>query len=147
MRVAVVALIACLVTASVEAHVRIAPAESKAGATETYAARVPTEGKVATTSVRLEVPDGVAIVAVRDQDGVTHEFERQAERIVAVTWKVNIPAGQAAELKFVAKNPAVGTSVVWKVHQGYADGTSSHWVGAASDRAPAPVTKLVTSAQ
>ena len=55
--------LAILVSAGVAvAHVTVRPRESKAGATETYVMRVPMEGQVATTSVELEVPDGVVIV-------------------------------------------------------------------------------------
>lgn len=38
------------------AHVGIRPRESKPGAEERYSVRIPTEGAVATTSVRLEIP-------------------------------------------------------------------------------------------
>jgi hypothetical protein len=38
-----------------------------------------------------------------------------------------------------------GDKIVWKVHQRYADGTSSEWTGPAGSRGPAPVTKLLPS--
>ncbi len=40
------------------AHVRVMPAESKLGATETYKVTVPTEGNVTTTKVELVLPQG-----------------------------------------------------------------------------------------
>lgn len=43
------------------AHVTVWPRESRPGASEKYLVRVPTEGKVATTEVELEVPANVTI--------------------------------------------------------------------------------------
>lgn len=131
------------VCAVAEAHVRISPRESKPGATETYTARVPTEGKVTTTSVQLDVPDGVTIVSASAPAGMTYEFKREGDRIVSITWTVEIKPGEASELSFVARNPTSGEEIVWKVHQRYVDGTSSDWVGPAGSRGPAPVTKLL----
>jgi uncharacterized protein YcnI len=136
---------AIFVSTAAEAHVRIAPAESKAGAAQTYTARVPTEGTVATTSVQLDVPDGVTIVTVAAHAGATYELRRESERVVAVIWTVTIKPGENAELSFVARNPGNGDQIVWKVHQRYADGTSSEWVGPAGSRGPAPITKLLSS--
>ena len=125
-----------------DAHVRIIPAESKAGATETYTARVPTEGKVTTTSVQLDVPDGVAIVSATAPKGMSYEFKKQGDRVVAVIWTTTIAPGDAAQLSFVARNPTAAGEIAWKFHQRYADGMSSEWTGAAGTRSPAPVTKL-----
>ena len=142
-----VSFIAALLSISTvaEAHVRVTPRESKASATETYTARVPTEGKVTTTSVQLDVPEGVAIVSASAPGGTKYEFIRAADRIVGVTWTVEIKPGEALELGFVARNPSTGDEIVWKVHQRYADGTSSEWVGPAGTQAPAPVTKLIAA--
>jgi uncharacterized protein YcnI len=61
--IATTALVLLSATAAY-AHIAVRPREAKVGATETYTMRVPTEGKVATTSVELEVPDGVTIVTI-----------------------------------------------------------------------------------
>ena len=143
MRLGVLTVTAVLVCATAEAHVRITPRESKAGATETYTARVPTEGKVTTTAVELEVPEGVTIVSVTAPTGATYDVKRDRDRIVSVTWKTDIKPGEFAELTFVARNPREGAQITWKAHQRYADGTSSDWVGAAGTRAPAPVVTLL----
>ena len=104
------------VPAVATAHVSVRPRESKVGATERYTMRVPTEGKVSTTSVELEVPEGVTISEVFAPTGGKYEVKKEGERIV------------------------------WKAHQRYADGTSSDWVGPAGDRRPAPFTKLLPAA-
>ena len=129
MRLVLLAVAALFVCASAEAHVRIVPAESKAATTETYNARVPTEGKVTTTSVQLDVPDGVAIESASAPSGASYELKKDGDRIVAIVWTTAIKPGASAMLSFVARNPKAGDQIVWKVHQRYADGTSSEWTG------------------
>jgi uncharacterized protein YcnI len=126
------------------AHVTVRPRESKLGATETYTMRVPTEGKVATTSVELEVPDGVTIVRSDGAAG-TVDQKKSGGRVTSITWKVDIQPSQSQELTFVAKNPESGSEIAWKVHQRYSDGTSSDWVEPAGSRRPGSVTKLITA--
>ena len=140
-------VIVLFVCATADAHVRIAPLESSVGATQAYTARVPTEGKVSTTSVQLDVPDGVTIVSAAAAGGGRYDLRREGERIVAIVWTVDIKPGDVAELSFVARNPQDGQQVTWHVHQRYADGTSSEWIGAGGTRQPAPVTKLTPAAQ
>ena len=145
MRLALLTIAALFLCSAAEAHVRITPAESKAGTTETYSARVPTEGKVTTASVQLDVPDGVSIVSASAPSGATYEFKKEGNRIVAIVWTTEIKSGDSAMLSFVARNPKAGDTIVWKVHQRYADGTSSEWTGHSGSRGPAPVTKLLPS--
>ena len=124
------------------AHVTVTPLESQLGATESYAFRVPSEGGMTTTSVVLDVPDGVTIVSVGAPSGVKHDETRKGDRIVSVTWTVEIKAGASAALSFVAKNPLEGSFITWNVHQKYADGMTSDWIGGAGSRTPAPITKI-----
>lgn len=126
------------------AHITIRPREAKIGATETYTMRVPTAGKVATTSVELEVPDGVTIVTINGAAG-SFEQKRSGDRVTSITWKVDIQPAESQELTFVARNPASGSAIAWKVHQRYSDGTSSDWVEPAGSRRPGPVTKLIAA--
>lgn len=86
---------------------------------------------------------GVTIVSVADAVGVKHELTKDGDRVVAITWSVDIKPGEASELSFVARNPKDADQIAWKVHQRHADGTSSEWVGPAGSRGPAPTTKLV----
>lgn len=131
-----------LVATPAFAHVGVTPRESKAGDTQEYTFRVPSEGGMTTASVVLDVPDGVTIVSVASAEGIKHEEKKVGDRIVQITWTVNIKPAASAELKFVAKNPAQGASIAWMVHQKYSDGMSSDWVGAPGTRSPAPVTTL-----
>jgi len=124
------------------AHVSVRPRESKPGAEERYIVRVPTEGAVTTTSVRLEVPEGVTVLEVEKAEGATFDTETRGDRIVAITWTKEIRPKEAAEFSFRARNPSSGTELTWKAHQHFADGTVADWVGPSGDRRPAAVTKL-----
>ena len=69
---------------------------------------------------------------------------REAKLGATESYTLRVPSeGGTMTTSFVAKNPAEGESITWKVHQKYLDGMSSDWVGAPGTRAPAPVTKLV----
>jgi uncharacterized protein YcnI len=125
------------------AHVGVRPRESKPGAEERYSVRVPTEGAVATTSVRLEISDGVTVLEVEKMGGETFEVEKKGDRIVAITWKRSIPPKESADFFFRARNPQIGSEIAWKAHQHFSDGTVTDWVEAAGGKRPGPVTKLV----
>jgi len=125
-----------------DAHVGVRPRESKPGAEERYSVRVPTEGAVATTSVRLEIPDGVTVLEVEKMGGESFEVVKKGDRIVAITWQRNIPPKESADFFFKARNPASGSEIAWKAHQHFADGTMTGWVEPAGGKRPGPVTKL-----
>lgn len=124
------------------AHVSVRPRESKPAAEERYIVRVPTEGAVATTSVHIEIPDGVTVLEVEKTEGATFETRKQGDRIVGITWKKEIKPKEASVFFFRARNPTGGAEVTWRAHQHFADGTVADWVGPAGDRRPAAVTKL-----
>ena len=126
------------------AHVTVAPLESKPAATERYTVRVPTEGQVTTTSVELEIPSGMTVIEVVPGNAYTFETRRTGDRIVAITWKQEIPPKSRGEFVFVAQNPASG-DLSWKAHQRFADGTTADWVGPTGDRRPAAITTLVVA--
>ena len=138
-RVIVLAALSLAIPVTALAHVTVTPRASKPGAEEKYTVRVPTEKPVSTTSVDLEVPDGVTVSEVLAPEGATHTEKRQGDRIVAITWTMEIKPQQRAEFVFTAKNPASTTSLTWKVHQRYSDGTVSDWTPATTlGETPAP---------
>lgn len=138
----VFAAFALLVPAAAHAHITISPLQSMAGATEKYVLRVPSEGKVATVAAELEVPEGVVVEAVAVPAGWKHEIKREKDRIVAITWTMNIPPGEFAEFAFVARNPRDKTEVVWTLRQRFADGTVSDWTKGPNGIRPTSMTKL-----
>lgn len=146
MRAAVMAITLVFVASTTFAHVTVWPRESRAGASERYTVRVPTEGKVATTSVELEVPAGMTVSGVLVTGGFSYEARREGERIVAITFKQEIKPAETAEFVFFARNPATPGPLTWKARQRYADGTSADWVGVEGDRRPASVTNVLPAA-
>ncbi|HXD16298.1 MAG TPA: DUF1775 domain-containing protein [Vicinamibacterales bacterium] len=135
------AALVLLAAATAHAHVTVAPESSRGGAVERYTMRVPTEGQVTTVSVELEVPADVTITSVLVTGGFTYEARREGNRIVAITWTMDVKPAEVAEFVFFARNPASG-QIRWKARQKFADGTTADWVGVEGDRRPAAVTKL-----
>jgi uncharacterized protein YcnI len=128
------------------AHVTVAPRESRPGVSERYTVRVPTEGKVSTIELELEIPEGVTISPM-PPTGWSHTLKRTGDRVTAIVWAMEFKPGQFAEFGFIGRNPKTGSAVVWKAHQRYADGTATQWVGEPGTRSPAPVTNSVAGAQ
>jgi uncharacterized protein YcnI len=134
MRIVAIAACSVLVASMASAHGTGVPRVSQASAEQRYTVRVPTEGQVATTSVELEIPVGVVVGEVVAGAGYTFDVRQEGGRIVAITWKREIPPKESAEFAFVARNP--------NARQRFADGTSADWVGVQGDRRPASVTRL-----
>ena len=141
MRTLVIAACVIFSAAVADAHVTVLPRESHAGMEQRYTVRVPTEGEITTTSVELEIPVGVVVTEVVPGEGYSFDVRREGDRIVAITWKREIPPKQSAEFVFVARNPKAA-EIAWKARQRFADGTSADWVGVQGDRRPASVTRL-----
>lgn len=89
-RVIPIGAMAVLVPALAWGHVTVAPREAKPGVEQQYTVRVPTEGQVATTSVYLEVPEGVTVTGVPHPEGATHEVKKADGRITSVVWSKDI---------------------------------------------------------
>jgi len=139
-------MIVLAAAATASAHVTVAPETSRGGAVERYTIRVPTEGKVTTTALNLEVPADVTITGVLVTGGFTYEARRDGDRITSITWTMDIKPGELAEFVIFARNPRSG-QISWKAHQRFADGTSADWIGVEGDRRPAAVTRLTAARQ
>jgi uncharacterized protein YcnI len=142
MRKAVLPFAFLFIASIAHAHVTVWPQESRAGGAERYTVRVPTEGKVSTVAVELEIPADVTVTGILVGGGFTYEARREDDRIVAITWKQDVRPAEIAEFVFFARNPK-STHITWKAHQRFEDGTSADWVGVEGDRRPAAVTRLV----
>jgi hypothetical protein len=127
-----------LISSAAYGHVRVRPAESKAGAHQTYTVSVPTEGSVATSSVELEVPATVSVISVAGQA----QTKKTGDRIVSIIWTTKILPGESEELVFEALNAASVQDITWKAHQHFADGSSADWVDIPKSSRPASITKL-----
>jgi uncharacterized protein YcnI len=128
--------------ASAVAHVTVWPRESRAGGHEKYVVRVPTEGKVATVSIELFIPDGLRVTSLAA--GQPYERKKTADVTTSIVWTARIEPGEFAEFAFVARNPGEAKELVWKATQRFADGTTAEWVGPRGDKRPASVTTLTS---
>ena len=133
---------ALAVASSVSAHVTVWPRASTFGAYEKYTVRVPTEGKIATTSIELTIPDGVTFISIGKAIGHTYELKRTEGRVVGIVWSMKIDPGEFAEFSFIGRNPKDGKQLAWKAVQKFADGTATQWIGPVGDKHPASITKL-----
>jgi uncharacterized protein YcnI len=127
-------------------HVTVWPRDSKAGAYEKYVVRVPTEGKVATQSVELRIPEGVILVSMGAPAGFTYELKRTGDKVTAIVWSMTIKPGEFAEFPFMARNPSTAGALRWQAIQRFVDGTSTEWTGEAGTRHPASVTQIAPGA-
>lgn len=140
-RSAMMAVFLVVAATAVDAHVTVSPTESRPGVGERYTVRVPSEGKVS-IAVELEVPADVRITGVLVGGGFTYETRREGDRVVAITWKQEIKAGEIGEFVFFALNPKTETRLAWKARQRFSDGTSADWIGVEGDLRSASVTQL-----
>jgi uncharacterized protein YcnI len=126
--------------------VTVWPRESGAGAFEKYVVRVPTEGRIATVSVELRLPDGVTLVSMGAPQGFRYELKKAGDRTVGIVWTQRIEPGEFAEFAFMARNPAGEHALAWKAVQTFVDGSTTEWAGPPGDGHPASVTKLKPTA-
>jgi len=144
---AAAAALTVLVPAIAGAHVSITPRESTQGVTERYTVRIPSEGKVATIAAELDVPEGVIVETIQAPAGWKHEVRRKEDRIVAITWQVDVKPGEFIEVGFVARNPRQGNQIVWILRQRFADGTVTDWTVGPQGTRPTAVTRLAPLAR
>jgi uncharacterized protein YcnI len=136
-----------LASAVAVAHVTVWPGESHTGAHEKYVVRVPTEGKVETVSIELQIPEGVNVVSVQAPSGYTYELKKAGDRVIGIVWSMRIAPGEFAEFAFMARNPKDGSQIVWRAIQKFADGSQMEWTGPAGDKHPASITALSGAAE
>lgn len=130
-----------LLSIPADAHVRVSPAEAKAGANTTYMVTIPTEGKVATSRVELVLPAGAKLVSV-DAEGKPFDVQHPADGTTVIIWRTEIPPGWAKMFHFTVTNPSGASEIAWKAHQFYTDGSQADWVDAPGTKRPASVTKI-----
>lgn len=123
-------------------HITVYPRESTAGAMEKYIVRAPTEGKLTSKSVVLEVPEGVTVEALAVPQGWTQEVKKEGARIVAITWMMDVKPGEFVEFSFVARNPRNKDQIVWNIKQHFSDGSVQDMTKGANGIRPAVVIKL-----
>lgn len=145
----------------VSAHVSVQPKEVVAGYT-VAAVRVPNEKDIATTGVRVVVPNGVEVHGIMPIPDWTHTEKREATvqsvsdddgyaeestgRITEVIWTGGkIGAGEFMEFPLSVKYSTDSESVTWRAYQSYADGEVVPWDGS-DEKHPASVVSVMKQA-
>lgn len=146
MRVSLGVLLAAAMMAHLSAHIMVSPPQSKSGATQKYELRVHNEGKIAATSVELEVPDGLTVTDVAQPAAGSYTTAKSGDRITTITWQINVQPNKYVALPFTAKNPDSTADLRWTVHEHLADGTVIDWSDKPGSKEKGSVTKL-TAAQ
>jgi len=153
--------VALMLSAKVSAHVTVQPRETVAGYTVS-SLRVPNEKDLATTQVRVVVPDAVDVYGIMPVAGwkytMKHEEAEQAEadhdgddhagqgRITEITWSGGkIGAGEFMEFPLSVQYSADSDKVTWKAYQTYADGEVVPWDGT-DEKHPAPTVVVLKTA-
>ncbi len=138
----ILAMLAVLAGAA-EAHIRINPAESVAGAREMYRMRVPNEKQVNSSRIEGEFPADLKVYAFEPKAGWTVELRKNDKGdIVGATWKGVLKPYEFLEFGMLAVNPNAAGDLTWKFVQYYDDGTKEEFTGGAGSRLPAPVVTL-----
>jgi uncharacterized protein YcnI len=131
-----------LVSGVASAHIMVSPPEAKTGVNQNYELRLHNEGKLATTSVDLEIPQGITVLDISMPPSGTVKTSNAGERITNVIWTVDVPPGKYVALKFTAKNPSAAGEVRWNVRQHLADGSVVDWSDKPGATQKASVTKI-----
>ena len=107
------------------------------------------DGRTITLIIRTDATvesDGVTVSRVKAVPGLKFDVTREDDRIVQITWTMDVHPGSYAEFQFIARNPEEGTALTWKAQAMHPDGTSTDWVNARGEPQPASVTSLVAAA-
>jgi uncharacterized protein YcnI len=130
------------------AHVVVYPSEAKQGGYEKFIVRVPTEEKVATTSIQVKIPETVEISRVEPKPDWKYEFEKDSsDKVISITWTATgagIGESEFGEFSMQGKVGKDATEIIWKAYQTYADGKVVEWTESGETaNYPASVTKVI----
>ncbi len=147
MRTSLAAVVVLVCSTSLSAHVMVSPPESKTAATQKYELRVHNEGKVAATSVELEIPDSITVLDVAQPAAGSFMTTKSGARITAITWQIDVQPGKFLALPFTARNPDVAKEVRWNVREHLADGSVVNWSDKPGAKEKASATKITAANQ
>lgn len=142
LKLAGVLLMAAAAVTSLSAHVTVSPLQSKTGAVQKYELRVHNEGKVAATSVDLDIPDGVTVTEVAKPAIGSYMTNKAGDRIIGITWQIDVLPTKYVALPFTAKNPDGTAELHWSMHEHMADGSAVDWSDKPGSKEKGSITKL-----
>lgn len=155
------ALAVLLLAPTALAHVTVNPRDATAGSFSRFAIRVPTERPAATTSVSMQLPEGLFFVSFQPKEGWTREVKMETldppvelfgtsytERVAEVTWSGGeIGAGEFDEFGMSARIPEAepGTALAFPAVQTYSTGEVVRWIGEPDSETPAPTVTVLAA--
>ena len=145
MRTTTIAAFLLLVSAPAFAHVTVAPQQAPAGASQVYKVRVHNDGKGPTSSIELQIPQGVTIESVASMATGKSDMKKTGDRVTGITWQIEVPVGKYVELAFTAKNPDTGNQLNWNVTETFKDGSTIEYTDKPGAKEKASITKLTLS--
>jgi uncharacterized protein YcnI len=127
-------------------HARIGPGHALKGDVQDFVLLVPGEKEgLATTSVRLTVPEGFRLRVAGDVPGwtkkVTTAGTGEDVLITAVDWTGSAPPESTVAFTIIGSAADAG-SYTLPVRQTYSDGSIADWSGPEGSDTPAPVVKV-----
>jgi uncharacterized protein YcnI len=145
-----------VIASAVVAHVHVEPTEAVAGEQD-YIFTVPNEMDVATTGLRLVVPDNVYVTQIENVPGWSYTTktvtvpemqtddgdELPTEKITEIDWSGSLPAGEYQQFGVSTYYGGAEGDLAWKAYQTYADGTVVSWDGT-DPEGPAPTVSIVS---
>lgn len=113
------------------AHVDVLPTRVAAGEAQEFTIRVPTEGKVATTGLRISFPADVTVFSFTEPpQGWTVKPVEGGGTFIAADYS-GPPVAPSRYIEFrVLGTPSTPGTTVWQAVQRFADGTRKAWTGA-----------------
>jgi uncharacterized protein YcnI len=124
-------------------HAVVRPAASRPAELQRYTLTVPNEEDTPTTSVAMQVPDGIGFFLVQPAPGWDVKLKRTGGQVSGVRWTGgSIPPDFYEDFHFIARNPVREGSIAWKVIQRYAGGSTVRWIGPPDSESPAAVIRL-----
>lgn len=134
---AILPILALFVASFAQAHVSVKPGQVGVGAFQTFSVSVPSEKPIATTNVRLELPEGLHNVSPTVKPGWTINLVKDGEDVTEIVWSGgSIPGEFRDEFTFSAQVPTVETTITWKAYQTYRDGSVVAWAVGAGEEQP-----------
>lgn len=131
------------------AHVTVQPSEAPANSYQVFTVRVPTEKEIATTQVKVAIPEGITVSRFEPKADWSYELEKNAEGVItSVTWKATgagLGATEFGDFRMSGKVAENAKELVWKAYQTYADGEVVEWTGAPDADKPASVTTITAA--
>jgi periplasmic copper chaperone A len=141
------ALLLAALAPAAAAHVQVMPKQVAPNDPVVFTVLVPNERDNPTTSVQVEIPEGVVPFSFEDTPG----WERQTDTaedgsVTSVEWTGELPEGAFVRFGILASTPETEGTLTFRAVQTYADGTEAAWVGAPDSDEPAPTVEVTAAA-